>query len=183
MNLKSILPFEKYTLRTSLSKEEVLKKIADTIQQEQKLKISVFRENFSKPYTGKIINNSFSMSRNIDYKNSFLPFITGSVLTSNGKTNISIKMRPFMPVLIFISIWMSLVVIACISILTIAIIQFNEFSINEFSPAVLIPFGMFLFGILLTYFAFKKESKISKEFLEKLLEAELITPESYQNFP
>ena len=48
MNLKNILPFEKYTLITSLSKEEVLKKFEDTIQPEQKFKISVFGENFSK---------------------------------------------------------------------------------------------------------------------------------------
>ena len=72
MNLKNILPFEKYTLRTSLSKEEVFKKIADTIQPEQKFKISVFGENYSKPYSGKIIDNTFTMTRNINYKNSFL---------------------------------------------------------------------------------------------------------------
>lgn len=174
MILKNILPFEKYTLRTLLSKEEVLKKIEDTIQPEQKFKISVFGENFSKPYSGKITNNTFSITRNINYRNSFLPFITGTVTTSiNNKTNIDIKMRPILPVLIFISIWMSIVGIVCISMLTVAIINFDEFSINEFSPAALIPFGMFLFGFLLTYFAFKTESKISKEFLEKLLEAEI----------
>jgi hypothetical protein len=174
MNLKSMLPFEKYTLRTSLSKEEVLKKIADNIQQEERFKISVFGKNFSKPYSGKIIDNTFSITRNINYRNSFLPFITGTVVTSiNNKTNINIKMRPILPVLIFISIWMSLVGVACISILTVAIINLDKFSINEFSPAALIPFGMFLFGFLLTYFAFKFESKKSKEFLERLLKAEI----------
>lgn len=173
MNLKNILPFEKYTLRTSLSKEEVFKKIADTIQPEQKFKISVFGENYSKPYSGKIIDNTFTMTRNINYKNSFLPFIIGSVSSSNNKTEINIKMRPVKTVLIFSSIWMSIVGIVCISMLTVTIINFDEFSNNEFSPAALIPFGMFLFGFLLTYFAFKTESKISKEFLEKLLEAEI----------
>ena len=82
-------------------------------------------------------------------------------------------MRPILPVLIFISIWMSIVGIVCISMLTVTIINFDEFSINEFSPAALIPFGMFLFGFLLTYFAFKTESKISKQFLKKLFEAEI----------
>ncbi len=173
MNLKNILPFEKYILRTSLSKEEVLKKIADNIQQEQKLKISFLGEDFSKPYSGKIIDNTFSMSRNINYRNSFLPFIKGSILNSNGKTEINIIMRPILPVLIFISIWMSIVGIVCISILTVGILNFNEFSINEFSPAILIPFGMFLFGFLLTYFAFKTESKITKQFLENLLKVEV----------
>ena len=42
MILKNILPFEKYTLRTLLSKEEGRKKIEDTIQPEQKVKSSVF---------------------------------------------------------------------------------------------------------------------------------------------
>lgn len=174
MNLSKLLPFEKYTLRTSLSKEEVLKKISENIQQEKKFKISVFGEDFSKPYSWKIIENTFSITRNINYRNSFLPFITGTVETSiNNKTNIDIKMRPILPVLIFISIWMGLVGIVCITMLTVAIINFDEFSINEFSPEALIPFGMFLFGFLLTYFAFKFEAKKSKEFLERLLNAEI----------
>jgi hypothetical protein len=37
---------------------------------------------------------------------------------------------------------------------------------------LLIPYGMFVFGSLLTYFAFKTESKKSKAFIAELLEVE-----------
>ena len=171
MNLKNLLPFENYVLKTRLSPEEVLKRIDDNIQQNPDTGFFIFSQNYSKPYTGQIIGNSFAMRRNINYRNSFLPVIKGQVTTFVGQTQVNIKMRPETIVLIFISIWLGIAGLVCIVILLIGILELKQVLKNGISPELLIPFGMLVFGCLLTHFAFKIESKKSKEFLATLLQS------------
>jgi hypothetical protein len=170
MILKNILPFEKYVLTTKLSNTEVLKRIGDNIQQKQRFSFSIFCRNYTKPYTGQIIGTTFTMSRNISYRNSFLPIITGQIITFPGQTQVNIKMRPVTIVLIFISFWLGIAGLACIRTLLTVFLQFKQMPQNGFSSMLLIPFAMFAFGCLLIHVAFKGESKNSKEFLASLLE-------------
>jgi hypothetical protein len=171
MILKKVLPFENYILTTKLSIDEVLKRVADNIQQKQSFSFSTSNRNYTKPYTGQIIGMTFTMNRNINYRNSFLPVITGQITTYLGQTQINIKMRPVIFVLIFISFWLGIVGLVCLGTLLVGLLQFRQILQNGFSPMLLIPFGMFAFGCLLTHFAFKGESKNSKEFLATLLES------------
>lgn len=171
MIFKNVLPYENYVLTTRLSSDEVLKRIGDNIQQKQGFNLSTFSRNYTKPYTGQINGKAFTISRNIDYRNSFLPVITGQIATDLGQTQINIKMRPVIFVLIFISFWLGIVGLVCIGMLLAGLSHFRQLLQNGFSPMFLIPFGMFAFGCLLTYFAFKVESKKSKEFLATLLES------------
>lgn len=171
MTLKSALPFEEYVLTTRLSVNEVLRRLDDNIQEKQGFSISSFNRNYSKPYTGQITGTTFKMSRNINYRNSFLPVITGQITTYVGQTQVNIKMRPATFPLIFISFWLGFVGLVCMGILFIGLLQFRQIIQNGFSPMIFIPFGMFAFGCLLTHFAFKGESKNSKEFLATLLES------------
>jgi hypothetical protein len=171
MILKKVLPFENYVLTTRLSSDEVLKRVSDNIQQKQSFSFSTFNRNYAKPYTGQISGTTFTMTRNINYRNSFLPVITGQISTYLGQTQINIKMRPVIVVLIFISFWLGIVGLVCIGMLSAGLLQFKQILQNGFSPMLLIPFGMFAFGCLLTHFAFKGESKNSKEFLARILES------------
>jgi hypothetical protein len=171
MPFKNILPFENYVLTTRLSVDEVLKRVADNIQQKQSFSFSTFSRNYTKPYTGQITGTTFTMSRNIYYRNSFLPIITGQITTYLGQTQVNIKMRPGIVVLIFVSFWLGIVGLVCIGTLLLGLLQLRQILQNGFSPMLFIPFGMFPFGCLLTHFAFKGESKNSKEFLARLLES------------
>ena len=171
MILKKVLPFENYVLTTKLSADEVLKRVADNIQQRQGFSFSTFNSNYTKPYTGQIIGTTFTMNRNINYRNSFLPVITGHVKTFLGQTQVNIKIRPVTLVLIFISFWLGIGGLVCLGMLLIGLLQFRQILQDGFSPMLFIPFGMFVFGCLLTHFAFKGESKNSKEFLARLLES------------
>ena len=158
MNVKNLLPFENYVLATRLSSEDVLKRIADNIKSH-------------KSYSGKITGESFTMSRNIAYRNSFLPIIEGYITTEYGQTRVAIKMRLNLFVLIFMSIWLGIVGLVSIGILFTILIGFRQIVQNGFPPMLLIPVGMFVFGSFLTYFAFKTESSKSKKFLAGLLES------------
>ncbi len=171
MNFRNILPFENYILKTKLSVDEVLNRLADNIQKEQGFVFSNFNNNYTKSYSGQIIGMTFRMSRNINYRNSFLPVITGQISTCIGQTQISIKMRPVTFVLIFISFWLGIVGLVCIGMLIAGLLQLKQILQNGFSPMLLIPYGMFAFGCLLTHFAFKGESEKSKEFLARLFES------------
>lgn len=171
MNLRKVLPYENYVLTTNLSVDEVLERIADNIEQKQAFRFSIFGQNYYKPYTGNITGETFKMSRNINYRNSFLPVITGQVSTFLGQTQVKIKMRPDIIVLIFISFWLGSVGLVCLGTLLIGLIQIRQILHEGFSPMLFIPFVMFAFGSLLTYFAFKNESKKSIDFLASLLES------------
>jgi hypothetical protein len=174
MGFKKILPIENYTLTTKLTVEEVRKRIADNIEPKRNFRFSLIANNYTKPYEGKITGKSFEISRIINYRNSFLPVITGHISSFIGQTQVKIKMQPVTFVIVFISVWLGLVGLVCFVMFIGIIVQYQQIFNNGFSPFSLIPFAMFIFGCLLTYFAFKKESKISKQFLAQLLEGEEI---------
>jgi tellurite resistance protein TehA-like permease len=75
-------------------------------------------------------------------------------------------------VLAFMSFWLGIVGLICIGLILAGLFQFGKILQNGLSPKMFIPFGMFAFGYLLIYLAFKTESKKSKEFLATLLEAQ-----------
>jgi hypothetical protein len=170
MNLKKYLPFENYNLTTKLSNDDILKLIGENIQPKRAFSLKNLSYNYTKPYTGEVSKNSFKMSRNINYRNSFLPFITGKITSFLGETEVNIKMEPVSFVLIFMSVWLGVVGLVCIGMFLMGILRIKEVLQNGFSPMLLIPFLMFGFGYALTYFSFKVESKKSKEFLAKLLD-------------
>jgi hypothetical protein len=172
MNLKKYLPFENYVLTSKLPAEEVKRRLADNIEPKKSFMLSVFNRDTNKPYEGQISGDTFTINRIINYRNSFLPVITGHISTSPGKTQINVKMRLVTFVSIFISLWLGIVGIVCLGTILAGLFQFKQVLQNGFSPIILIPFGMFLFGCLLTTLAFKAESKKSKDFLKRIFEGQ-----------
>lgn len=170
MNLKKYLPIENYVLTTKLSPQEVHNRIAANIEPKAGIRLSLIPRNASKPYEGQIYNNQFTINRIIDYKNSFLPIIKGSISTYLGQTQIAITMKPYTFVLIFMGVWMGGIMIACLGISIAVATKANGFFDNKLSFLIFVPFIMLLFGALLTHFAFKMESKKARSFLANLLQ-------------
>jgi len=172
MNLKKFLPVENYVMTSKLPVEEIKRRLADNIEPKTNVGSAGFNKSLNKTYEGQILRDSFTISRIINYRNSFLPVITGHISTFLNETQINVKMRPVTFILIFISLWLGIVGIVCLGIILVGIIQFKHVLQNGFSPMILIPFGMFLFGWMLTTLAFKAESRKSREFLERLFETQ-----------
>jgi len=170
MSFKKFLPVENYTLTTKLSVEEVRIRIDNNTEAKKNFRFFSGDSNSAKAYEGHITGNRFTISRVIGYRNSFLPIITGDISSFAGQSQIKIKMRlqPF--ALIFIVAWLSIVGIVCSGIVIGQILQVTGKFTVKFSPMLFIPFAMFIFGCLLTYFAFNKERNIAKQFLARLLE-------------
>ena len=169
MNLVKYLPYENYVLISKLSADEVIRRLADNVEPKKSFNFFIAKKSTNKPYQGQISGNTFTISRIINYRNSFLPVITGHISAFHNETHINITMQPIIFVLIFICFWLGVVGLVCLEIIVSALSQIRQILQHGFSPIALLPFGMFLFGCLLTIFAFKTESKKSKKFLEQLL--------------
>ncbi|RYY70846.1 MAG: hypothetical protein EOO13_05180 [Chitinophagaceae bacterium] len=142
MKLKDLLPFEHFVITTKLSREEVVKRIGEIIEPNRSFSFKNLQSGFSKPYSGRITGGAFRMSRNINYRNSFLPVITGQVIVNANKTQVSIRMKPHSIVLAFIILWLGMVGLVCLGILVIGIIGFRTWLQDGISPMTLIPFGI-----------------------------------------
>ncbi|GAA4345385.1 hypothetical protein [Flaviaesturariibacter amylovorans] len=169
MSLKRFLPFESFTLRTKLPAAEVLRRIHEATGPPAPFGSG---KSAATPYTGRVGPASFEISRNIDYRNSFLPTIRGRIGTYIGMTEVTVRMQPATAVLVFMAFWLGAVGLVCVGILAAAVLHFDQLLREGFSPMLLIPFGMFAFGCALVTLGFRGESRQSKQFLQTLLEAE-----------
>lgn len=153
----SILPYEKFELRTALSQEEILKRMTVNTQ-----------------YRGHASGDEFNVQRVISYRNSFLPKIKGEIQEDSRGANIQITMKLHTFAIVFMGFWLTFVLAACIFILTL-IDTSEPFDIFQY-----IPFLMLLSGIIMTIVPFKKESAISKKDLLSILEAEVVPIDRYK---
>ncbi|NML39482.1 hypothetical protein HHL17_19935 [Chitinophaga sp. G-6-1-13] len=165
-----LLPIERYRLLTKLSPEEIKKLLEANVAPKSRglqIKIGWNKPASGKPYEGVVKSNSFEISRIIDYRNSFLPVITGDVSHEIVHTVVKIKMTLSIVVAVFMTLWMGGVVVGLVGCV-IAIIN-GILSGSKFEPMLLIPFGMLIFGYLLVTLAFQNEASKSRKFLQDLL--------------
>jgi len=125
------------------------------------------RKKGHKTFEGEIIGNTFKATRIINYRNSLVPTIKGKIESDYAGTKINIKMSLHLVVYIFLSFWFGIVMLAA------AASVYSFMNSESFEPMILIPFGMLIFGYLLTILAFNFEKNKAKEMLENLFEAEI----------
>ena len=170
--LKKILPVEDLVYTSTLNKEALLLHLQNGIEAQKAFGIGAISHTYSKPYIGKIRNNTFEIKRVIDYRNSFLPQIKGVVLESSNGSKIHVKMSLPEIVKFFMVFWLGSVALGCIGVSYYLLFR-NPSGAFE-NPVVFVPFAMLIFGMAMTSLAFKKESKKSIIDLEDLLQAKVI---------
>lgn len=164
--MSKILPFEDCSLETKLKGKEIHERLSDLTDTESgffKFK-STFKKRSENKFEGKITENSFEIRRIIRYKNSFLPNISGTIEEFFIGTNIHIKFRLPIFIIIFMCIWLGGVLLG----LTIM------FLVKAPYTMIFIPCVMLLFGVGLFTIPFKIEVRKAKELLKEILEAEEI---------
>jgi len=172
MKLRTLLPVEDFVITTKLPVDEIRKRLLFNVEPKDRAARAASKYKLGLTYCGDVLDSSFSISRIINYRNSFLPVIKGTITEGYGKTLIQVKMRPVTGVLIFMSFWLGIIGLVCIGITLVAIVDIKDVLHGQFSPGALIPFGMFVFGFLLMTFSFKGEAKESKDFLIRLFDAQ-----------
>ncbi len=171
MFIKKIFFFDNCILTTKLSEDEVLKRIKNNIQQRKPFSFSIFKDEYTKPYTGQIIGRSFKMTRNINTRNSMLPIINGQTSSFIGLTKVKIKMHPNLIKLLITFIWLGFFGLMCIKFIFMILYKSKFTSSDNLLISVLIPIVLFILMYLSLYLGFKIESKKSKKFLVDVLEA------------
>ncbi|ROH95211.1 hypothetical protein EGI15_04940 [Chryseobacterium cucumeris] len=147
-----------------MSEKEVLTRLSGFVEPKK----FGLGKNYIKEYEGSIYNNSFEISRVIQYRNSFLPQINGKIQNENNGTQIQVTMSLNAFVFFFLIVWCSFALIFFIGV-SIKTIREKEISVELF-----LPLGMLLFVYTLTMAGFKSESKQAKEYLRRSFDAEII---------
>lgn len=111
------------------------------------------------PFIGAVQDDSFSIHRDIRYRNSFLPLIRGRIMPTGTATRVSVTMfiHPF--VAVFMLFWLGMVV---------------HFAL--ISPAPLIPGGMFLAGVAMTLGGFFPEAFKARRLICEAVDAQGSVP-------
>lgn len=112
----------------------------------------------STPFIGAVEGESFRLHRDIAYRNSFLPRISGRVVATPAGTRIIVNMFLHPIVGAFMLFWLSGVGIA-------ALTSFN--TLHGTTSPVLVPLGMFVFGVALTLGGFYPEAVKARRLLEQ----------------
>lgn len=164
-----LLPYQNIIYSTRLTREELLERLNGAVEPKGGLNLNVFKKQKNrKEYEGNVGRDEFNIQRVINYRNSFLPQIKGTFQRGRMGSEVHVKMRLNIFVLIFISLWMGGVALACFSIL------FAVNSSGGLGYFSLIPFGMLLLGYLMTILAFSYEANKSKKDLLEILKGRIL---------
>ena len=157
------MPFYRYELVSTLQPETVLRRVGTLVREAPGFLQSV-KESFWKrpedapPFIGKIEGNAFRMHRNIRYRNSFLPQVRGSVVSTPVGTTLRITMHLHPVAAVFMLVWLGAVATGALAAFT---------SQCESIASALIPAGMLVFGIALTVGGFYPEAFKARRLLEQ----------------
>src|SRR6266540_7483414 len=144
------MPFYRFQIDSPLPAQTVLLRIHTLVREKpgfwQSVKESFGRrQNNCPPFIGKVEGDAFRMYRDIRYRNSFLPQVRGSVVSTSHGSRVLITMYLHPLVALFVLFWLGTVGTGALAALN---------SQNGNSGLSLIPAGMFLFGVVLTVGAF-----------------------------
>jgi len=167
----NLFPYERFTIFSNLLPEDVILRVENEIEPPRKIS---FKTLLSRPsadhyFSGYILNGKFSLTPIINYKNSFIPHITGFIEPHGHNCIIHVKMALNTGVLTLMCVWLGFILMACMGTIAKCITDWH------FDPIILAPLGMFLFGYSLMTGAYKLESGDAKKRLlyvtEGVLEA------------
>jgi hypothetical protein len=162
-----ILPNEKLTLLTELSKSNVIEILNLSIRPKQNFGFGNGKIEEGKKFEGNIFRDSFNISRIINYRNSFLPEISGKINEKINGTEIEIELKQASFVKGFMILWLGGVSFAFITTFIGAIIGEGPLY------ACIFPLFMFLAGFGMLKFGFSTESEKSKKDLIEILKARI----------
>ena len=157
------MPFYRFHLDTALPEAAALERIQGFTQPRRSFRDSIViaftREHpGGPPFLGRVCGNSFSLRRDIDYRNSFLPLVFGRIAPRRGGSRVSVTMFIHPAVALFMIVWFSG--------LGYGVCQLWVHRKEAVPFAVFIPAVMILFGLALVLGCFIPEAIKAKRLLE-----------------
>ncbi len=165
----SVLPFDKLVIESDLDIVEASATLYDKVDFRSSFELIFKSKVNGKEFQGKVNNYRFNIKRIINYKNSFLPVISGKIEKRTYPikgSQISVMMRMNWLVMIFSLFWIgTLFLFICNQIVNLI---YGE----EINKASLIPMFMFFLGFLLINGGFSHEASKARKLLINIFEGE-----------
>lgn len=161
------MPYYRCQLRTTLGTAEVIERLRAMCRDEPSFGQSL-KEGFwwraagTPPFIGSVADTSFTMRRDIRYRNSFLPVVRGQLTPRASGTVVDVTMRMHVATTVFMVVWFGFLGLAIAA--TVAGGDVTE---------VRFPLGIFAIGGVLTCGAFYAEAWKARRMLCESIEAEL----------
>ena len=160
-----VFPYRRIIVRTRLSALEAQSRIAEVTDPPN---LNWFKRG-KKPFHGSVNNMEFKVFRTINYRNSFLPQISGRISPDPLGSTIQLTMHPHPASALFMAMWLGVVGMIFFVFLGAMLIDRT----NPIEPAALVvPGFMLLLGGGMTSIAFHYEANRAAKFLQNLFEAE-----------
>lgn len=156
-----LLPYRRFELQSPLSVTQVTQALSDSGEPKRWIRLGTA----DRPFEGTVTASGFQIQRNISYRNSFLPQVTGTVTPEGSGSRISITMKLHSVVLIFLLVWSGVLASICVAVG----VSFIAGSVE--GTAALAPFGLFLLASLVITGSFAYEARKATELLTSLLRA------------
>lgn len=165
------------SLRTDLSPDECLRRLREAADPPQFAAFSPSGYKGSKPVMAKLTGKKIKLWKRKYYKNSFAPFFFGELVPEGAGARIEghFGMDPLVKA--FMAFWLGAVFLGGLAALTAA---FSQGIPGGDLAAIVIPFGMILFGLALPKFGRwlgRSEEKYLREFLQTTLATQPVEAE------
>ena len=159
--------WRRITLVSSLPPQEALKALEGAIQSRKGWKDKLLSTGSGK-FTGEVTGDRFDIVRDIAYRNSYLPRVTGTITAGSPASRIEVSMMPGPRALIFMALWLGLLVFNGITMVR----AMNSGGGPRDYTFLEIIGGMAAFVFALSQAGFWPEAKKAETFLKETLKAE-----------
>ena len=166
-----ILPSRKLVLLSQLRPDEAANALRAAVSPRRSWRQKMFasgRGNFM----GEVGTDSFALERDIAYRNSFLPQVTGTIGLGAPASRIDVSMKMHGATSAFLGVWLAFVFISFL----MALPGWLQTSGHGDPQFLYITGGMTLFGIILPNAGFYFEAKKAEQFLMTVFQAERFDP-------
>jgi hypothetical protein len=166
-----ILPSRKFALLSALRPDEALHALGAAVAPRRNWKQKMFSRGKG-GFMGEVTEGGFSLERDIAYRNSFLPRITGTIGPGSPSTRIEVSMKMDALVSGFMAVWLVFVVMSFLS----SAYAYLQASGHPDGTFLVVTGGMALFGFILPHASFYPEANKAERFLKETLKAEKELP-------
>ena len=162
----TLLPLENLTYRSPLSAQELHQELLEAVEDGPPgSSLKAAKGKSGKAYRGQVRQDRFDIVRQISYRNSFLPRVSGKIEPQPSGCMVKVKMQMHPFVMVFLLVWCFMLVGIGGNIIAAAM----DGPGMEWMAAI--PIGMLLFAYGITMAGFKTESRKTKKELAQLFQA------------
>ncbi|MFO0494347.1 MAG: hypothetical protein ACK50Y_02340 [Flavobacteriia bacterium] len=157
----NLYPANRIAINSKLSTEEIQQRLSSRIDSSE----GIFNiSNASRPFKGKIFENSFEIYHVINRKNSFIPIVKGEISTVENHSRIALTMK-----LSLISLFLLVSFSLYLLFLIFQTLFTNPAKSNNFSGMIMVILFTTAYALILN--AFNKECRFAENYLSELFEA------------